>query len=202
MHSEYDHMTEKAYKDKVISMLTHTRKLFLDVLEKYFSDGLKILDVGCGTGLAEDIILKKFPKSQITLLDKSQNMIDICKKKFEEKCEYIRGDILKTDIEGFDITLVLSVSQDVNKRKKLIEQIFKSIKPGGILVFFTVYTKGWGILTTLANAWVYAKTGHVEHMPKKRYYWARKIEKYGRIEEFKSSRIGMFPHVLIVARKC
>ena len=53
-----------------------------------------ILDIGAGTGLLSALILQKFPGAQMTLLDISENMLDIARRRFagRKNITYIVSD--------------------------------------------------------------------------------------------------------------
>ena len=42
----------------------------------------EILDVGAGTGLLSAFLLEKFPDARLTLMDISENMLEMAKKRF------------------------------------------------------------------------------------------------------------------------
>jgi tRNA (cmo5U34)-methyltransferase len=54
----------------------------------------EILDIGAGTGLLSSRILRKFPNAHMTLLDISENMLEIARRRFAAgtNITYIVGD--------------------------------------------------------------------------------------------------------------
>jgi tRNA (cmo5U34)-methyltransferase len=55
---------------------------------------LRILDIGAGTGLLSWFALQRYPKSHITLIDISEDMLNVAKKRFEGygNISYIKAD--------------------------------------------------------------------------------------------------------------
>lgn len=121
-------------------------------LETYISK-LKpstILELGCGSGRATKIPLKKFPSANFTLVDLSERMIDFSKKRFgRSKIKFETLDavnFLKKTKEQYDLVYSLwsfshSVHQHVHNlgfddasrllRKTLTKFIRKNLKSGG-----------------------------------------------------------------------
>ncbi len=99
----------------------------------------KILDLGCGTGLFSEIILKSFANADITLLDISEEMINVAKKKFVSNpnvsfsvCDYTES----LPLEEFDIVIsALSIHHVENEYKPIVyKNIYKSLKKNGIFI--------------------------------------------------------------------
>jgi tRNA (cmo5U34)-methyltransferase len=65
-----------------------------------------ILDIGAGTGLLSALVLQKFPGATLTLLDISENMLDVARQRFygQENIRYVVSDYSKAELEGtYDI---------------------------------------------------------------------------------------------------
>lgn len=98
----------------------------------------KILDLGCGTGNITLKVLEKFPNSQITCLDLSENMIKIAKNKLEqyESIEYIIGDFTKTEItEKYDAiisSLALHHIPNDKEKQEMYHAIYEALNESGV----------------------------------------------------------------------
>lgn len=102
---------------------------------------LQILDLGCGTGLEIDEILKVNKNIRITGLDLSKNMLSILKEKYKEYPEIL--NLIKSDYldykfeEGFyDIAISVMTLHHFShqKKTKLYENVLKSLKTFGFYI--------------------------------------------------------------------
>lgn len=98
---------------------------------------IKVLDVGCGTGLCGTEIKKTFPSSFVYGIDLSEKMLD------EARRKNIYFKLLNADISdclaGFDSHFDLIVSGDVftyfGRLDSLFEKLCFSLKKGGRFIF-------------------------------------------------------------------
>lgn len=112
-------------------MSSFTEHLPVDFAPKY------ILDLGCGNGNVTFRLLQLFPKSNFTLLDASQEMINLCKAQFKAyQIEYIESYFkdYKFKDDNYDlITAGFSLHHcDSEEKKILFRSINRSLKKGGI----------------------------------------------------------------------
>jgi tRNA (cmo5U34)-methyltransferase len=98
-----------------------------------------ILDVGAGTGLLSAFVLEKFPDARLTLMDISENMLDMARKRFVTRpgTEYIICDYSRSELGGpYDmICSALSIHHLSPEDKRLLfKRIFSALRPGGMFV--------------------------------------------------------------------
>jgi len=109
-------------------------KLIENLLEEVFvneKNDRSILDIGCGTGTEFDI-LNKF--GQITALDTNQTALDLIKQK--------GSSVILADIEKFillknsyDAVCCFDLLEHLTDDKKVLKNIFHSLKNNGYLLF-------------------------------------------------------------------
>lgn len=126
-----------------------------------------ILDLGAGTGIFSEYILKKYPNASITLFDLSEKMLEISQKRFKgvTNIKYLVGDYIKYDFnETYDIIISsLSIHHLSNDNKfRLFKKCFSLLNNKG----------------TLINADQFlGETPYIENLNKK--LWKDKIENSG-----------------------
>jgi len=98
----------------------------------------QILDLGAGTGILTELLYKKHPNADVTLVDLSTKMLNIAKKKFANlNFKYVEADYLTYDFkEKYDIIVSsLSIHHLTDEEKKLLyKRIYNYLKDGGIFI--------------------------------------------------------------------
>ncbi|MBW1781214.1 MAG: class I SAM-dependent methyltransferase [Deltaproteobacteria bacterium] len=97
------------------------------------------LDLGGGTGLLTWLILNKFPKAQLTVLDVSEKMLKKAKERFKgnrQVCFSVM-DYAMSPLPGeFDLVVsAMSIHHlfDAEKRR-LFQRLFDCLRPGGVFI--------------------------------------------------------------------
>ena len=132
---------DKMHDDMQQSLLQQMDLLVLDVQQYSVLErqNLTLLDIGCGTGMSTETLLKTNIGNQIkhvTLLDSSPKMLEIALQKAKTwKIDHVgkNGDIAQID-NDFDIVLICSVLHQYPDLALFLKQVIPKIKPGGILI--------------------------------------------------------------------
>lgn len=119
------------------SICNHDEKKLRYIIELAdISTHSRILDVGTGTGVLIEYLLRSNPK-KIVALDISENMLQIAKDKYKEydNIEFIQSDIYNYIEEGFDYIFLYSVYPHLLKKELLFNK-FKNIlnKNGKVII--------------------------------------------------------------------
>ena len=113
-----------------------------------------ILDAGCATGATTKSLSKKFPKAIVCGVDISPSMIKqaIKNKGFFDKSRYQVADLEQLPFSNNQFDLVFSnlTLVWVNDIHKVLLELNRVLKPGGLLVFSTFATD---TLTELKQSW-------------------------------------------------
>ena len=127
---------QEAYWDKVAEQKEFTIPVKTDVIEKYLSKEMEVLDIGCGYGRAlEELHRVGFRK--LTGVDFSQGMIDrgLRQYPFLNLIKSGEGGLPFQD-ESFQSVILIAVLTCVSEsreQEKMIDEILRVLKKGGVL---------------------------------------------------------------------
>lgn len=95
----------------------------------------RILDLGCGTGLELDWILRQCPNVSVTGVDLCQDMLDQLKKKHGDRVSLICEDYFQFDMQEEIWDAVISFESlhhfFPEEKKTLYQKIYQGLKKGG-----------------------------------------------------------------------
>jgi len=93
-----------------------------------------ILDVGCGPGNSTAQLALRYPGAEITGIDNSEDMIARAKADYPELAFQLR-DITQGGLPtaSYDIVFSNAVIQWIPDHRRLLRNLFKLVKPGGVL---------------------------------------------------------------------
>jgi len=103
------------------------------------NDSPKVLDLGAGTGLFSSYILKKYPNAHLTLIDLSEGMLEIAKKRFHHHVDikYIVSDYSKFEYqERYDLVISsLSIHHLIDSEKmELYHKVYSIMNNNSIFI--------------------------------------------------------------------
>ncbi len=104
----------------------------------------KVLDLGIGTGITAERIMKLVPDAELTAVDFSDAMLQGAKRRLQNyKVQWITGDYAEVDF-GKDFDVVISVigmhHQTHEGKQAMFKKIFNALKPGGVFLFGDLMT--------------------------------------------------------------
>lgn len=100
----------------------------------------RVLDLGAGSGILSFLIAKKFPKTRITLIDISHDMLDKAREKFGDspnRFDFIVADYSTEELPGgFDVIIsALSIHHIADSDKRsLFGKIYSSLFHRGLFI--------------------------------------------------------------------
>ena len=115
-------------------------KIAVEIIPFKEDKNIKVLDLGAGTGLISSLVASKYEKSDITLVDVSENMLDQAKNslgKLSNKFSYLVANYSNLELSGsFDVVIsALSIHHLTGEEKKsLFKKIFNNLNNGGIFI--------------------------------------------------------------------
>ena len=110
------------------------------ILKNGFPHDLSILDFGSGIGESVPYFLKNLPLCRLTCLDVSQGSLNVGIKKFARKAQFAHynGREIPFDDDFFHVIFTACVYHHIpfDLHKKLIEESYRVLRPGGIFIAF------------------------------------------------------------------
>ena len=130
----------------VISRYRHNKRDIYDseLIKKYITPNCSLLDLGCGTGVMEELLYKEIKK--IVAIDKYQEFINKAIKK--DNIEYIIDDFSGLNFdEKFDIIILFGVTMYLsdNEFLNLLNKMYNLLKNDGTAII----KNQWGITEEL-----------------------------------------------------
>jgi ubiquinone/menaquinone biosynthesis C-methylase UbiE len=97
-----------------------------------------VLDIGCGTGEFEKLILSKHPKQQITGVDISPKMLEIARRKCQAYPNVVfraaSASALPFSDHSFDVIVSASAFHYFDAPEAVLDEMRRILRPGGVLV--------------------------------------------------------------------
>lgn len=103
-------------------------------------DGLRLLDIGCGTGASTAALLKAAPHAQIIAADASAEMLAVARsKKWPSNVTFVHSrveELQDNGVEGpFDAILAAYLIRNVDDPDKELASLLSLLKPGSSIAF-------------------------------------------------------------------
>jgi len=137
--------------DSVVNMYDTYKRLDVVYRELLTEDikGKALLDAGCGTGWFSQAAAAR--GARVTSMDVGSELLKIVAQKCVSK--RVIGDLMKMPFKAksFDIVVSSEVIEHVTDPRKAISEMYRVLKPGGILII-TTPNRFWYFSLLIANA--------------------------------------------------
>lgn len=151
----------------------YTVRKILGSIDIDISKNARILDIGCGTGLATEILSSRFANAKLTGLDYSEEMLYLYKERFP-RVEIISGDFnggkifyrfddrkkVKLNNRSFDLVVSTGAVSEYGKKDVVIPLIYRLLHDGGIFVNIGIRKNIMSAMT--GKVWKYKPMGRKE----------------------------------------
>lgn len=115
-----------------------------EIAQALFPDGAAsrsafVLEAGCGPGFYSRRLAKRFPASRVLGIDRSSRLVSWAQWRALSKeltnCHFREGDVecLSDYVEGVDAVVSSRLLLVVGNRQKVIAEMFRVLRPGGLL---------------------------------------------------------------------
>lgn len=125
---------------RLIPYYREQHQVMLDLIGFDRSTRLKVLDLGAGTGVLANLILKTFPEATVVAFDLAENMLEVCQRNlldYGDRIAFQQGNFAIDDI-GCNYDLVISGLAihhlDGARKQQLFKRVFQTMNPGGIFL--------------------------------------------------------------------
>lgn len=149
MNVDYDEIRDRyadeleravAFSGQGVRFFTELKaRALLDVAERRLGDpaGLDVLDVGCGIGLTDELLVSRF--GTLTGVDVVAGVVeDAARRNPSVRYRVYDGRRLPFEDAGFDLTFVVNVIQVLPPRERpgIVRELARVTRPGGLVVAF------------------------------------------------------------------
>ncbi len=179
------------------------RKLFIPCYDDYYLSMIKfiakslktpqnIVDLGAGTGLLTQFFYEKFPNAKFTLIDISDKMLEIAKKRFEgnSKIEYLISDY-SNEFNTINPDLIISGLSihhlsDPDKQT-LYKNIYKNLLSNGVFINFDQFNADSCELNMMYNNYWYEQimNSGISEIEYNKWLKRRELDKENTIDQTK-----------------
>jgi ubiquinone/menaquinone biosynthesis C-methylase UbiE len=137
-HRFHDVMAEESSQTVLAELIDSILPVAPGIIEK-LQQGIRVLDVGCGSGKAINLMAKSFPSSQFVGYDFSKEGISNAEREKESlgiaNASFEQQDAANFDHQDhFDLITAFDAIHDQANPEKVLENIRRSLKPGGVFL--------------------------------------------------------------------
>ncbi len=140
--------------DEVAELQREVGRRMLERLDLEKLQPKQVLDLGAGTGVATDALIRKYPKAKVLALDFAMPMLRLARKKGplfrRPQCLCADQELLPLATQSVDLIYSNVALQWCTDLEQTFGELYRVLRPGGLLMFSTF---GPDTLTELRQAW-------------------------------------------------
>jgi tRNA (cmo5U34)-methyltransferase len=139
-HFEGDADTYESHILKYVPFYREQNEMMMDLLPFERTAEIHAVDLGAGPGVLAGLLLRRFPRSRVLVVDLADKMIAAAREnlgRFAERVDYRLGNIAEEDIgAGNDLVLSgLTIHHlDHEAKRSLFQRIHRALKSGGVFL--------------------------------------------------------------------
>jgi len=149
-----DYQYNAFYSGSALQRCWHRFKLITAISDLGIKDGMRLLDVGCGSGMLAALVAKENPTVDITGIDGNMAAVAFCREQWKalSNCAFAQGRI--DELGAFaggsiDGIAFLEVIEHITEQQamQVMEGFYRILRAGGVLVVSTPNRKSvWPLL--------------------------------------------------------
>ena len=125
---------------RLIPRYHEQNEIILKLIPFEATSAVKVLDLGCGTGVLSYLVLKTFPNSDVVAFDLAESMLEQCKinlSAYKDRITLLQGNFATDNVgEGYDLIISgLSIHHlNMPGKRDLYKRLFDALKPEGLFI--------------------------------------------------------------------
>jgi ubiquinone/menaquinone biosynthesis C-methylase UbiE len=111
-----------------------------DIINRVPSGTVSILELACGTGIVTEALKEKFPSAKITATDINPDMLKVAQDKMRDsniEWDIVNAEEIPYTDNSFDVVLCQFGIMFVPDKQKMVNEVYRLLKPGGTFIFNT-----------------------------------------------------------------
>jgi ubiquinone/menaquinone biosynthesis C-methylase UbiE len=137
----YDRLKFPGYysQQDITCHLVDIKNPYLWTIDQALSNGISVLDIGCGSGYISNLFAQRYPDSDFSAIDFSAALDvgkDFSKSVDQNNITWIKQDFLQYKFKTqYDVVICQGVFHHIKECEQALDKIKQLVKPGGTIVF-------------------------------------------------------------------
>lgn len=112
-------------------------------LSERLRDGADVVDIGCGSGHAINVMAQAFPASRFTGIDFCDEGLAVGAAEAQSRgltnATFVKADVSELDAsESYDVITVFDAIHDQAQPAKVLSNIYRALRPGGVFLMVDI----------------------------------------------------------------